>query len=146
MNFISSLHQRRICLPTCVLNCCCLTFQEQTLETSWPLWKCWISSTQPVQLWQCLSFAFWKGKWWEIVARIPQIPLVSKDNSSISPSIPGLGFIFSWMEDLLSALSRKWNPWTAPWRGKFAIMKQTKRKTGKPIFWEKKTKTFSTTS
>lgn len=57
----------------------------------------------------------------------------------IRPSIPRLGFIFSWIkQNLLSALCRKRNPWTAPWRGKLGIMKQTKRKRGKPNFWEKK--------
>lgn len=61
----------------------------------------------------------------------------------ISPSIPRLGFIFSWIkEDLLSALCRKLSPWTAPWRGKLGIRKWNKRKSGKPILCEKKTKHF----
>lgn len=51
---------------------------------------------------------------------------------------PGLVSFFSWIkQNLLSALCSKWNPWTAPWREKLDIMKQIKRKRGKPNFWEK---------
>lgn len=49
----------------------------------------------------------------------------------ISPSIPRLGFVFSWIkEDLLSAFCRKLSPWTAPWRGKLNIKKWNKTKSG----------------